>query len=256
MKLQHLKNYMFMLKTFRNGFELIQTLRGGAETHTAIVRDGTRIVHPDRQGGLAGTISELWIQQCYTAGGFYQPRGGDVIIDVGAHVGLFSIWIARQQPTCRVVALEPFQANFKCLQSNIESAGLTTFETFQLAIGPGYGWGQMRKCTGRSIDHRITVTRSPDNDAVPTVPLEALPVLAKTERIAFLKMDVEGAEHEAFANVEPDTLRRFERIALEYHDNLVPGTLELVTKKLCQTHKVSVQPTANRGYGILLATLR
>jgi hypothetical protein len=43
---------------------------------------------------------------------------------------------------------------------------------------------------------------------------------------------------------------------MEYHDNLVPGTLDLVRERLSATHEVEVFPTGERGYGILRAKLR
>ena len=69
-------------------------------------------------------------------------------------------------------------------------------------------------------------------------------------------MDVEGAEHDAFAVADKSVLAHFEHIAMEYHDNLRPGTLDLIKSKLKSTHDVRIEPMFDRGYGILLAKLR
>ena len=71
-----------------------------------------------------------------------------------------------------------------------------------------------------------------------------------------LKMDVEGAEHDAFASATPSVLESFQRIAMEYHDNLRPGTLQLIQQRLKNTHDVVVEPTFDRGYGVLYAKLK
>ena len=68
-----------------------------------------------------------------------------------------------------------------------------------------------------------------------------------------LKMDVEGAEHDAFDCASQETIDRIDRVAMEYHDNLVPGTLSLLLDRLGGTHSVTVKPVDERGYGILLA---
>lgn len=257
-RLEHVRNYAFLVRNFRNSPQLIGSLRGGRDAWHATTWNGVRFVHPTSRGGLAGTLVELWIDQCYTRDGFYTPAAGDVIVDAGAHIGLFSIWAARQNPSCRVVALEPFLENYSCLVSNLAAAGLPNIQAHRVAVGGEYGTGSVRSCTDRSIDHRFsangnTVAGGP---SVACVPLEGLLEIADADQVALLKMDIEGSEHDAFTRATPSLLRRFERIALEYHDNLVPGTLDLLRDRLLGTHEVEVVPTGERGYGILRAKLR
>jgi hypothetical protein len=49
---------------------------------------------------------------------------------------------------------------------------------------------------------------------------------------------------------------RFKRIAMEYHDQIVPGTLELLRRVLSPTHEITVHPAKMEGCGILLARRR
>jgi FkbM family methyltransferase len=255
MRVQHLRNYAYLLSRFRNGMALIQSLRRGTQCTEAEEWNGTTFVHPER-GGLAGTLVELWIERCYLPDGFYEPRPGDVIVDVGAHVGLFAIWMARRHPDCRVVAVEPSDENHPCLAANVEAAGLGNVTVHQKAISGTYEHGALRPCTDRSIDHRFEASEPGEAGGVSAVPLAGLFELAGTERIAFLKMDVEGAEHAAFASADPSDLERIDRLALEYHDNLVPGTLALLQERLADTHDVHVVPTFDRAYGVLYAVRR
>ena len=44
---------------------------------------------------------------------------GDVVIDVGAHIGCFSISVAQRFPQVTVVALEPLPSNFHFLQVSL-----------------------------------------------------------------------------------------------------------------------------------------
>ena len=71
MKVQHLRNYAFMMSRYRNGLALIQSLRRGTRCTEAQEWNGTTFVHPDRDG-LAGTLVELWIDRCYLPDGFYE----------------------------------------------------------------------------------------------------------------------------------------------------------------------------------------
>ena len=42
---------------------------------------------------------------------------------------------------------------------------------------------------------------------------------SRLNEIDFMKMDIEGSEHEVIMSTEPEVLRHIRRIALEYHPN-------------------------------------
>lgn len=253
MKLANLRRYAFLAGNFRNSWDLIRSYRSGSPCPEVVLWNGTRLSHPAGRGGLVGTILELWHEECYTSEGFYRPVAGDVILDVGAHVGLFSCWVVRQQPALRVFAVEPFSENYRCLLDNLTAVGAHQVTARQWAIGSGGGHGVVCAATRRSIDHRLVSATEGERDAVPVKSLSDLVNLTGSDRVAFLKMDVEGAEYDAFAEADESTLARIDRIALEYHDNLRPGTLSLLRHRLTATHALQVIPTEGREYGILLA---
>ena len=63
----------------------------------------------------------IWLRQDYekVAG----PREGDVVIDVGAHVGLFTLRCLRHYQAKRVVAVEHHPLNCKLLRYNVAMNG-------------------------------------------------------------------------------------------------------------------------------------
>ena len=63
------------------------------------------------------------------------------------------------------------------------------------------------------------------------MPLTGLFDLARAQEIDFLKVDIEGSERDVFAAASR-IVGRFKRIAMEYHDQIVPGTLELLRRVL------------------------
>jgi FkbM family methyltransferase len=196
----------------------------------------------------------LWLEHVYTAG-FYRPANGDVIVDAGANVGLFAIQIARQNPRCRVIALEPFAENFKYLEANVGRACSKTVTCCEMALGAGFSKGQMQAVGSRSLDHVLRI-ESDGANGIPVVPLAGLFDLAHAQQIDFLKVDIEGSEHDVFAAASPDLIHRFRRIAMEYHDQIVPGTLDLLRRVLSPTHEITVRPSKMEGCGILLARRR
>ena len=248
---ESLSLYWYLLRTFRNGARLAQALRTRRPCGRAVLWNGGEILHPPARLGLAETISEVWHRQAYTFGDFYRPSVGDVVVDGGANVGLFTIWIARQTPGVRVLAIEPFDENFGYLQTNLARvAGATAH---RLALGSRFGSGTMVRRGTRSLDHQLDAAVEPATDTpVPMVPLQGVLELTTT-RVAFLKLDIEGAERDLFDTASPAILRCFDRIALEYHDHITPGTLALLEERLSRTHRLAVYPSALAGCGVLRA---
>ncbi len=253
MQAANLARYLYLMRTFRNGAALVRAYRRGLPIGEAVLWSGARLVHPPDRGGFVGTILEVWRDRVYTEG-FYEPQVGDVVVDAGAHVGLFSLLMARANPGCRVVALEPFGENHACLEANVRSLGARNITVHRKALGGRSGLAAMQAVSTRSIDHVMASAGA--GDPVEVVDLEGVLALAGAARVALLKCDVEGSERDAFDAAKPEVLARFERIALEYHDNLRPGTLQVLLERLRPTHEVEVRPEPGQEHGLLRAWLR
>ena len=59
---------------------------------------------------------------------------GDIVIDVGAHVGAVSIFLGKRFPDVRILAYEPCRDTFGVLQDNVRRNNVTNVESFNLAI--------------------------------------------------------------------------------------------------------------------------
>jgi FkbM family methyltransferase len=256
MKLENLKKYAFLLRRFRNAPALIDSIRRGRRCSVAISWDGRRLEHPPGRDGLAGTLVEVWGEDCYAQPGFTDLRPGETVVDAGAHIGLFSLSVLKRQPEARVFAFEPSAENASCLRKNLAEYGAAGSVTVvEEAVSGWTGAGVLRAMTERSIDHRLFPATEGEPGAIGTRSLDDLVDMAGGE-ISLLKMDVEGSEHAAFEAASEETIKALRRLVLEYHDNLVPGTLELLKARLSPTHDLRVIPTGERGYGVMFATRR
>lgn len=255
MQAANLARYLFLVRTFRNGPALIQAYRQNRPIGEAVLWNGSRLVHPANRTGFVGTILEVWWERVYT-GDFYRPGDGDVVVDAGAHVGLFALLVARENPRCRVVALEPFPENHACLEANVRALGTHNVTVVRKALGGGARIAAIRAVGTRSIDHVLDLSDRDGCDTVEVIGLKEVLALTGAPFVALLKCDVEGAEYDAFAAADRSTLARFQRIALEYHDNLRPGTLDLLRETLAATHEVIVRPEPGQQHGLLFARLR
>ena len=249
---QLMRRRLYLATSFRNGVALALAHRSRVPLGRAVRWDGTVIIHPPDLGGLPETLLEVWRDQVYTRG-FYVPQPGHRVIDGGANIGLFSLWIARQAP-CRIVAFEPVRRNYEMLLENLDNAGVTTVEAKQAGLSGIPGHATMTS-SPRSLDHRLVPVRgAAAPEAVPTYSLAQAVAFAGGE-VDLCKLDIEGSERDVFEAVDDETLRKVRRFAIEYHDNIRPGTRDVLCRRLEDTHNVRVEP-APAGYGMLYSRRR
>lgn len=62
----------------------------------------------------------------------FQP--GDIVVDIGAHVGIFSICLARLHPEIRIFAFEPVLDNYRHFEMNLQKNGIVNVSPFNFAI--------------------------------------------------------------------------------------------------------------------------
>lgn len=147
----------------------------------------------------------------------FQP--GDVVIDVGAHVGLFALTVALRHPEVTVVSLEPEPTNFRNLAANVARHGALNVLAFNLAVTKD----------GRSFElHRPPVNSggasgySRFNDGysrsvAASVTLDQVFARFAPRGCRLLKLDCEGAEHEILPAC--GVLHDIEWFAAEFHIN-------------------------------------
>jgi len=257
MNLKILSRDLWLLTTFRNGWEMIRYLRGFPPIFQAKLLNGKSIVHPPKEG-LVETILETWFEKSYFPNGFYTPKSEDVIVDVGANIGLFTIQAAQINPKARIAAFEPFPENFECLSRNAINLGLKNVTLHTNAVSSHYEQGLIVETGDRSLDHQLSKQSEKPSDMSNCTPVNVIPIegifdILKANEISLLKVDIEGAEQDVFESTSEKTLKCVDRMAIEYHDNLRPGTLTLITKKLTLTHHVNTIPSNLSGCGLLFA---
>jgi FkbM family methyltransferase len=117
-------------------------------------------------------------------------RPGDSVLDLGAHVGTFSL--AAAALGCRVLSVEASPRNAKLLEASVARNGFQNMRVAHAAVAERAG-------TVRFIPngpHGLIYTPAVD---LPSVTVRALPVdqlLAEVgwQRVDLIKMDVEGSE--------------------------------------------------------------
>jgi FkbM family methyltransferase len=121
---------------------------------------------------------------------------GDVVYDIGAHVGLYSLVASpRIGSHGRVYAFEPAPRNVGYLREHMALNDVNNCIVLNAAVGSAAGMAEFDTGVhpamghlGRGGDRAITVR---------TVALDDLVLQDEIRPPAVMKMDIEGAEHEA-----------------------------------------------------------
>ena len=121
-------------------------------------------------------------------------RDGDVVIDVGANVGYYTLLAARKVgPRGHVIAFEPDPTSFAILKRNAEANGFRNVTIEQKALSNRRGKLRLYLSSQNQGDHRIF----PAEEKRPSIEVETLPLdeyVLPSGRLSFVKIDTQGAE--------------------------------------------------------------
>jgi FkbM family methyltransferase len=203
------------------------------------LRNGTRLT-ARAQTADRWTITEIWMLKRY------EPwpdtiLPGSTVIDIGAHIGIFSIRAAERSPSIRVYAYEPLPEHCEMLEHNLRQNGLNNVRLFRAAVDGKPGDGKLflspaKKETGA---HSLVNFSSSQYVPVKRVTLPQVFEANNIEKCDLLKMDCEGTEYSIFENLPPAYFKRINKIVMEWHD--VKGHNPQQIAALLQRHGFSTE---------------
>jgi FkbM family methyltransferase len=163
-------------------------------------------------------------------------RPGDVVYDVGANVGLYSVVTAKAVgKTGHVVAFEPARKFHEHLLANVALNGLTNVRCFRLALGDRVGQGTLRTS---DVIGNLSLLSSGREDApgevVDIVAGDTLTTLAGLPPPRLVKIDVEGSEYAVIQGLR-ETLSHHvcQFICCEVHPMFLPAGVEPESVQTC-----------------------
>jgi len=141
------------------------------------------------------------------------------IIDVGGHLGFFSLYAALLNPRVPIYAFEPHEGNFGLLKENLKQNRIQNVHPKNLAVASAIGQTTLH-LSQEDLNHSTTHAIEPTGatQKVQTTTLERIMEKNRIETCDLLKMDCEGAEFEIIYNTPKAIFDRISHIFLEYHD--------------------------------------
>ena len=237
----YLKGFIRYYKHFKNFFSIsIRVIINKYPIH-AVLKNGTRITLNGRfeVASIAvgfdnytindeilviknklGTIKLLHgAQNGDPTGVFFEevykmfPVKDQTILDVGANIGDSSIYFALKGAR-KIIAIEPFPANYELAKKNIELNNLQKIIDINLA-------GCSNKSGFLTVDNKksgggVSLTSSRTGTKIPLFSLENI-LEQNNLNSAILKMDCEGCEYDSILKTDDKIIEKFSTIIIEYH---------------------------------------
>jgi len=193
----------------------------------------------------------------------------DIVFDVGANIGLFSIWLHQQYPGVRIYAFEPIPDVYQVLASNFASLGIggkamdcalaDKPATVQFTYYPNNSvmsgryarpaedslvtsafmnnknpaFAEAAKKDPKWMRHTEMLLASLFEEKTALCNVRTVSDIIREEklsRIDLLKVDVEKSEHEVLAGIAASDWPKIHQLVLEVHD--ISGRVEALSKKL------------------------
>ncbi len=203
-----IQNLLSRVRLYRDWWKVIfpvNRVYNKFSKHFVTLRTGERFQIRDIFSSDLSIISEVFGQDVYRLGTLQLPPT-PVILDVGAHIGAFSVAAHSHFKNARIIAFEPHPDNFVYLQRNAPfvqavNAAITNTE------GKAYLDSENRAASAYALGDRGLV--------VETKSLR--PYIEREKRVDLLKVDIEGAERGVFEGLSPELLFKLDRIFMEVH---------------------------------------
>ena len=195
---------------------------GSAKDVVVRFRNGLSLaVDSSMRGDLAALVD--------TYPGYMQNLGlslaaGDVVIDVGAHIGAFSVRAAFENPGITVFAFEPDPQNFKRLKENagrngLEEKGLSAFNLAVSSAEEELMFARGRTSTTGSVARTGFFKAPPDAElvVVSATTVESIFRQHAIGRCRLLKVDCEGSEYDILTQLPDGIVSRIDSMIVEVH---------------------------------------
>jgi len=165
---------------------------------------------------------------------------GDVVIDAGAFVGVFSIFAAKKVgPSGKVYAFEPIFENRELLTKTIKLNNLDNLEIVPLALGKEESFLRMSAEEGKFNKSSGFFNTGKTRD-VKQISLDEFIEQRKISKVDFIKADIEGMERELLIGAGK-TIKKFKPcLAIcTYHRPDDPKVIEEIVRSFGSEYKIN-----------------
>lgn len=184
----------------------------------AALQDGSKILLRDLFSSDFSIALEIGYLNYYIDPSLIKSNS-NIIVDVGANIGIFSIMAGRAFPNATIYAIEPEDKNFQQLLKNIKLNNLKNIKPIKAIVSNSVGKKTLYLSKFNSA-HSTNFINDSETQIVDSLTLKSF------DKIDILKVDTEGSEYEIFSDYIPDC----KYIVLEIHKKEGCNERDLINK--------------------------
>ena len=158
-------------------------------------------------------LNEIFLNHVYDVPGV-DLTDAQNILDLGANVGVFTLYALSRSPNARVFSFEPSARNFQILNGNLASKSVRA-TAYRMAASNMTGTAVLN-VSNTSVEYALNAGGA-DGEFVDCIDLKGLFELTGVDVFDMAKIDIEGAERDLLDGAPDDLLRRFRAISIEWH---------------------------------------
>lgn len=194
---------------------------------------------------MLGTFRECFFDEIYTkkfpaqALHFQAPT----VIDVGANVGYFSLFMFHLYPKAKVYSFEPMPFNYKVLKDYHDSYSAFHWETFPQAISNNNQPITLHASSLDSYTTMASIFEQPTSNKTIQIECSTIPQLLDSHNlkaIDILKLDCEGAEYSILYSLPEEILKNTKVLMIETHKGTQPAENTMAMKSYLEKHGFSL----------------
>lgn len=177
------------------------------------------------------------------------------IIDIGAHIGTFELYVRSMNKVVPIICVEPASDNFEILEGNIQLNKLSHVSAHQYALAGSTGEVELNISNN---NHNNSLYEPYARDAHMSKKVQAYSLndffeLHQMSACSLLKIDCEGAEYEIFEHTSAETFSKIHAIFMEYHEHIGRSHKELVD--ILTSHGYTIRKIQPSKYSHTLGTM-
>ena len=181
-------------------------------------------------------FTHVWLLHEYDRTEF-EITNTDIVIDIGAHIGLFALFASQFCKNGKIYCFEPVKENFEVLESNLILNNIKNVIAVNAAIS--------------TSNEKITIYLNEDESGhsmyvtgtkkiqVKSFTLQNVFDSNKLEKCNFIKIDCEGEEYKIIDSLSTPYFNKINKMCIEYHFvDTKPELLENMIKKLKTSYSI------------------
>lgn len=215
-----IRRYSGLIKAVKNWSAfLFYKANSSGKSFTFRLRNSYSISVPEK---MLPPFKEIFFDQVYMKEipEHLLQKENPTILDIGANVGYFSLFMLFNFPKAKVYAFEPMPFNFEKIQQYKKEYNFQNLHAIKKAVGASNGLLSLSFSRTDPFTTMASIYESPQKDQrleVESLSLETILAENQIEGVDFLKMDCEGAEYSILYATPQHVLKKLRAMSIETH---------------------------------------